>query len=187
MNATRLLTHPVAGVFAIALLTLAVAPDSNRSTVESSSERVSEINGVTLVDQHPFSGHVREHFANGQLKRDATYRDGKLHGRTRGWHENERPDYSRTYSAGLEAGTHEGWYENGSRRFEYHFSKGMSEGVAKQWYRNGKPYTLFHFANGQETGRQQMWDTEGKLRANYIIREGRRYGLPGSVGCRGES
>jgi len=181
-----MLTHPLTGIFALALLTVAVAPHSSRSTVESTSARVSETNGVVLVDQQPFSGHVLEHFANGELKRDATYHDGKLQGLTRGWHDNGRLDYARTYSAGLEEGTHEGWYENGSRRFEYHFSKGLSEGISKQWYRNGKPYTLFHFANGQETGQQQMWDTEGKLRANFVIRDGRRYGLPGSAGCRGE-
>ncbi|MEP6834116.1 MAG: hypothetical protein ABJB74_12010 [Gemmatimonas sp.] len=186
MNAPNLLTHPLTGVLALSLLAFAVVPKSNRAVVESTSSRLTEVNGVVLLNQQPFNGHVYEHFDGGVLKRDANYRDGKLNGVTRGWHENGQVDYARTYSAGLEEGTHKGWYENGGRRFEYHFRNGVSEGVSKQWYRNGKPYTLFHFTNGQEAGQQQMWDTEGKLRANYVIREGRRYGLPGSVGCRGE-
>lgn len=185
MNATNLLTHPLAGVLAVALLTAAVAPNLARTNVDSTSSRLSEINGVVLVDHRPLNGHVFEHFADGTVKRDASYRDGKLQGLTRGWHLNGQLDYSRTYFAGLEEGTHEGWYENGSRRFEYHFSRGVSEGVSKQWYSNGRPYTVFHFENGQEVGQQQMWDTDGKLRANYVVRNGRRYGLPGSVGCRG--
>ena len=186
MNATTLLTHPLTGALAIVLLTVALVPHSTVAAVENTSPRVSEVNGVVYVDRAPFTGRVREHFANKELKRDAIYRNGKLQGLARGWHDNGRLDYARTYSAGLEDGTHEGWYEDGSRRFEYHFTNGISEGVSKQWYRNGTPYTLFHFVNGQETGRQQMWDTAGKLRANYVIRDGRRYGLPGSVGCRGE-
>ncbi|MEO7997727.1 MAG: hypothetical protein ABI852_09790 [Gemmatimonadaceae bacterium] len=183
----QLLTHPATGLVTLAFLTVMIAPNATRITVESDSARLSFVNGVTLVDQHLLNGHVIERFADGTIKRDAAYRHGKLQGATRGWHMNGKPDYVRTYLDGIEEGTHEGWYDNGSRRFEYNFVHGVSQGVSKQWYSNGKPYTLFHFDNGQESGQQQMWDTDGKLRANYIIRDGRRYGLPGSLGCRGAS
>ena len=185
MSATSLFTHPKAAILALVLLTAAFAPRAALTEIESTDSHLSTINGVVMLGGHALNGHILEHHDNGGLKRDAEYRNGKLNGVARGWHENGRLDYVRRYVAGTEQGTHEGWYDNGSRRFEFHFNDGVSEGEAKQWYRNGKPYTLFHFVAGQESGQQQMWDADGNLRANYVIRDGRRYGLPGSVGCRG--
>jgi hypothetical protein len=32
-------------------------------------------------------------------------------------------------------------------------------------------------------GQQRMWWPDGTLRANYVVRDGRRYGLLGAKGC----
>ncbi|MEP6765074.1 MAG: hypothetical protein ABJB66_12215 [Gemmatimonadaceae bacterium] len=154
--------------------------------VEANSSVVSTVNGVTVIDHHRFTGHLLEHFASGQIKRDASYEHGVLSGITRGWYANGTLAYVREYSTGHADGKHRGWYASGKRKFIYNLRDGMSEGVEQQWYESGQPYTRFRYEHGQEQGQQQMWNADGALRANYVIKDGRRYGLPGSLGCRGE-
>ena len=45
------------------------------------------------------------------------------------------------------------------------------------------PYRDSHYAPGHEAGSQRMWYADGTLRANYVARDGRRYGLMGAKGC----
>ena len=128
---------------------------------------------------------VVERYASGQVKREASYRKGQLDGVVRGWFENGALEYERTYRAGREEGTHRGWYDTGARRFEYEYRAGVSEGEQRQWYPSGQPYTVFHHAQGHELGQQQMWNPDGSVRSNYVVRDGRRYGLLGAMGCTG--
>jgi antitoxin component YwqK of YwqJK toxin-antitoxin module len=83
-------------------------------------------------------------------------------------------------------GEHRGWYENGAVKFVYHYTRGVSEGVQRQWFPSGQPFTAFHHHAGHEVGQQEMWNADGTLRSNYVIRDGRRYGLLGAVGCTGQ-
>ena len=91
----------------------------------------------------------------------------------------------REYRRGLEHGVHRGWHENGAPRFVFHYINGIAEGVQEEWYFDGRRYTRFEYVAGHEEGRQQMWTDAGVLRANYVVEEGRRYGLMGTSGCKG--
>lgn len=95
--------------------------------------------------------------------------------------------YVRTYRDGKEEGMHRGWWPNGARKFEYHYHNGLAEGAQREWFDDGSPYTEFNYSKGHEAGLQRMWTSYGKLRANYIVKDGRRYGLIGAMGCRGDS
>ena len=53
----------------------------------------------------------------------------------------------------------------------------------EEWYRNGQKAKEFHFTNGKEEGSQKMWESNGKLRANFITKNGERYGLIGLKKC----
>src|SRR5439155_11394424 len=48
------------------------------------------------------------------------------------------------------------------------------------------PWTSFHHHEGHELGQQQMWNPDGTIRSNYVIKDGRRYGLVGAMGCSGK-
>lgn len=104
-----------------------------------------------------------EQYANGQIKRLAEYRGGRLDGAERGW------------------------YETGAPKFEYHFKNGLAEGIQRTWFPDGRPLTEFTYRAGHEAGHQQMWNADGTIRSNYVIRDGRRYGLLGAMGCTGRS
>lgn len=145
------------------------------------------VKGVVMKGDKAFSGHLTEQYPDTRPKRNALYRNGRLHGVARGWYANGQLEYERMYSSGRETGVHRGWYENGGKRFAYTFQDGVPNGVQQEWFENGRTYSLFHYAGGHEQGAQQMWNADGTLRANYVIRSGRRYGLPGSTGCLGKS
>jgi antitoxin component YwqK of YwqJK toxin-antitoxin module len=40
-----------------------------------------------------------------------------------------------------------------------------------------------NYKKGHEDGQQQWWYDNGKIKANYIIKNGRRYGLRGTKKC----
>jgi antitoxin component YwqK of YwqJK toxin-antitoxin module len=117
---------------------------------------------ASFVDARDEHHVVIERYANGQVKRDATYRGDALDGPVRGW------------------------YENGARKFELHYRNGVSEGDQREWYPTGQLYTQFNHHAGHETGQQRMWNADGTIRSNYVIKDGKRFGLLGAMGCTGK-
>jgi antitoxin component YwqK of YwqJK toxin-antitoxin module len=105
---------------------------------------------------------VVERYENGRLKREASYRGDKLDGVVRGW------------------------YDNGAPKFELHYRRGVSEGEQREWYPTGQLYTLFTHHTGHEAGQQRMWNSDGSIRSNYVIKDGKRFGLLGAMGCTGK-
>jgi antitoxin component YwqK of YwqJK toxin-antitoxin module len=51
------------------------------------------------------------------------------------------------------------------------------------WFPDGTLYKQFRYEHGHESGAQRMWYVDGSVRANYVVRDGRRYGLIGAKGC----
>jgi antitoxin component YwqK of YwqJK toxin-antitoxin module len=41
----------------------------------------------------------------------------------------------------------------------------------------------FNYKKGYENGSQRMWWSDGKIRANYVIKNGKKYGLLGYKIC----
>jgi antitoxin component YwqK of YwqJK toxin-antitoxin module len=103
----------------------------------------------------------------------------------REWYPDGRMRTERAYVRGVEDGVHRGWYADGAPMFERHYRRGLAQGLQREWYPDGTPYTEFTYVDGHENGRQRMWTEYGALRANYVVRAGRRFGLMGSTGCEG--
>jgi len=101
----------------------------------------------------------------------------------RTWYPNGQPRDERSYRGGLEHGNHRGWWEDGTPRFDATYVRGSREGTMWEWNRAGMLFHLGHYQRGTESGSQQMWNDDGSLRANYVVRDGRRYGYMGAVGC----
>lgn len=79
------------------------------------------------------------------------------------------------------------YWDNGKKRFEFVAINDAYEGELKEWDYNGKLFHLAHYINGQEEGVQKLWYENGKIRANYIVLNGRRFGLLGTKNCRNVS
>jgi antitoxin component YwqK of YwqJK toxin-antitoxin module len=115
------------------------------------------------------------------------YKDGLLSGLTRKWFTNGTVMELRNYKNGKKNGRQTVFWENGNKKFEFTALDDAPEGEMKEWNMEGDLIHLANYLNGQEEGTQQLWYDNGKIRANYVIRNGRRYGLLGTKNCRNVS
>jgi hypothetical protein len=130
-----------------------------------------------------YSGFVYTLYNAKDTMQIAGFLNGVEEGIQKKWHLNKQIASERFYRAGKKIGKHLGYWENGQPQFEFYFENGEYHGIAKEWYQNGQAYRSFHYEHGYEQGSQKMWWENGIIRANYVVKNGRRYGLIGLKLC----
>jgi antitoxin component YwqK of YwqJK toxin-antitoxin module len=90
----------------------------------------------------------------------------------------------RQYSAGRKNGLHTGYWDNGRKKFEFTIVDDYNEGNFKEWSPNGVLIKDFNYVHGMEAGSEKLWWNDGTIRANYVVKDGRKYGLIGLKLCR---
>lgn len=139
---------------------------------------------LLLLQHEKFSGFIYELAEN---KKDTLfyngYLNGLLHGLSKKWYSNNNVLEIRGYEKGKKQGKQISFWENGLKRFEFTANQNQYEGRMQEWDISGRLTHLSNYKNGQEFGEQKMWNTNGKIRSNYIIKNGRRYGLLGTKNC----
>ena len=142
---------------------------------------------ILFFEGKPYSGYVLEKYPSGQKAYQNGYFKGKLEGEHSKWFENGAKMEVRHYAENRKIGTHEGWYENGQKRYEYFIENDIPIKTHREWYSSGQLYSLFNYDNqGQPEGVQKIWFATGQVKANYVIKNGRRFGFLGAKGCMGE-
>ena len=130
-----------------------------------------------------YSGFVYTLYNAKDTMQIAGFLNGVEEGVQKKWYLNKQIASERFYRAGKKIGKHLGYWENGQPQFEFYFENGEYHGIAKEWYQNGQAYRSFHYEHGYEQGSQKMWWENGIIRANYVVKNGRRYGLIGLKIC----
>jgi antitoxin component YwqK of YwqJK toxin-antitoxin module len=141
-------------------------------------------NGSTLLNQQPFSGWQYSLFANGDTASLTPFLDGKESGIAKQWYSRYQLEQISFYEDGKRSGEHRGWWENGQLKFIHHYAHDLFDGNQKEWYPDGKPYKELNYSAGYEKGLQKIWRPDGRLHANYEVRNGRNYGLTGTMHCK---
>lgn len=131
-----------------------------------------------------FSGFLIKSFEDGAVESKAGYLKGKLEGESIQYYDNGQLREKRFYKQNRKTDTHLGYWPNGQTKFEYHFKTDMHVGELKEWYASGQAYRLLNYTEGKEDGSQKMWEPDGKIRANYVVKDGHRYGLIGLKNCK---
>lgn len=148
---------------------------------------LSERQGVLFFAQKPFSGFIIENYSHGKLASKNGYWSGKLEGRQEKWYPDGSKMEVRFYHDNRKIGKHTGWWENKQMKFEYFIENDIPIKTHREWYPNGQLFSLSNYNKaGQPEGEQKMWFETGQLKANYVIRGGRRFGFLGAKGCMGE-
>lgn len=146
--------------------------------------QLQNIGGVYKVNETPFSGIVYKLAEN---KKDtvavASFVNGLEDGEWRSYYSNSQMKEKRYFSKGKKVGVYEGWWANGKQRLLYHFKDGEYEGNCKDWTDKGLLISSMNYKSGHEDGLQQQFYETGKVKANYIMIDGRRYGLLGTKNC----
>lgn len=111
------------------------------------------------------------------------YNNGLEEGEWRRYHPNGVLMEQRFYSHGMKVGTMKTWWDNGQLQSLYRFVNGEYDGTCFEWSRGGVMTRKMHYKNGYEDGEQHQWYDDGSVRSNYIIQQGRRFGLLGTKNC----
>lgn len=154
------------------------------SLLNKSEQQVKMNNGLLFINNEAFTGTLFILFPN--TKDTAVienYLNGKEHGEWRKFHPSGKLKELRYFSNGQKAGMLTAWWENGNKQLQYFFAADEYEGTCKEWSETGFLNKVLHYKKGHEEGQQQWWYDNGKIKANYIIKEGRRYGLLGTKNC----
>ena len=137
-----------------------------------------------LYNNEPFSGYLFRLFNSSLDTLECIgYLEGKMNGISKKWHSPKQLAEFRVYRNGKKNGSQISYWPNGNKRFEFVAVDNKYEGKMEQWDSKGMLTQLGNYKDGHEFGEQKMWSANGKIRSNYIIKNGRRYGLLGTKNC----
>ncbi|HXB57929.1 MAG TPA: hypothetical protein VNU95_00080 [Candidatus Acidoferrales bacterium] len=103
----------------------------------------------------------RSYYPNGQLQWEGSFRNEKLTGLVKHWHDNGILSKECPYDEGLEHGICKQWDKSGNLLGEYHMDRGT--GTEKSWYENGQLERESDSVSGKLTGRFRCWMENGEL------------------------
>jgi len=131
-----------------------------------------------------FTGYRYALYPNNDTAVIFSYFNGVEEGTQKKWYNNHQPSEERFYINGKKEGIQQAWWPDGKQKFYFEASNDAYCGVFKEWYSSGQMSKDFNYVNGQEEGSEKMWWANGAIRANYVIRNGKKYGLSGLVICK---
>ena len=139
--------------------------------------------GLLYESDTLYSGRLEYYYEDGSISERWTYWQGALEQVAIGWYPGGQNKWMRYYEKGKKEGVHIRRYANGSLKSRACYKADYYEGEVKEWYPNGQLFRKFNYVDGQESGPQKMWKSDGRIKANYVVRNGRRYGLTGVKNC----
>jgi len=108
-----------------------------------------------------FTGLLVEDFTPEARKLEIEIRNGKAHGRSRGWFENGQIEVEETFVRGVSNGRRTRWYANGRKRAETDIVEGVVEGSHREWHDNGAIAVEMTLKNGLPDGITKTWHPSG--------------------------
>lgn len=130
-----------------------------------------------------YSGFICGLYEKGDSAFIYSYFNGVEEGWQRKWYDNGRLAEQRFYINGKKEGLHRGWWPDGKDKFYTELSDDQFDGAIREWNSSGLLIKSFHYTKGTEDGPQRLWWDNGKVRANFVTKKGRRYGLIGLKTC----
>ena len=130
-----------------------------------------------------FTGYRYSLYSNGDTAILQSYFNGVEEGFQRKWYAGKQLAEERFYINGKKEGRHRTWWPDGKQRMEFDAYSNEYNGEFREWYASGLLGKDFHYVNGQEEGSEKLWWDNGTIRANYVIRDGKKYGFIGLKLC----
>lgn len=130
-----------------------------------------------------FTGCCFSLYPNGDTMFIRLYFNGVEEGLQQEWFPGRQIAERRFYINGRKEGLHEGWWPNRKRKFFFSAYNNEYNGPFYEWYASGLLGKAFHYYAGREEGSQRLWWDNGTVRANYVVKKGKKYGLIGIKTC----
>jgi antitoxin component YwqK of YwqJK toxin-antitoxin module len=156
----------------------------NASVLLVSADKLKSVNGTIYYDDKLFTGTAYSLFPGSKDTAEiSSFNNGKEHGTWRRFYESGLKKAQREFNNGNKTGEYLTWWENGKQQLHYQFNNDEYEGVCREWNSEGLLVKEMNYKKGHEEGQQRWWYDNGKIKANYVISDGRRYGLLGTKNC----
>nr|WP_294893977.1 toxin-antitoxin system YwqK family antitoxin [uncultured Pedobacter sp.] len=160
------------------------APNGKKLSLNADSNNFQNRNGIIFLENTPYSGLVYTLYANSTDTAEIkSYLNGKEDGEWLKYYEDGKLKEKRFFKNGLKEGPYLAWWQNGKKQLQFNFVNDEYEGVCSQWNKDGRLIQQMTYKKGYEEGPQKMFYDNGKVRSNYIIKNGRRFGLLGTKNC----
>ena len=151
-------------------------------SVSATDSSLQFLNGVLYRSGQLFSGSVLQRNEEGKVNAQTSYYNGRQEGWSYTYFENGAMSEKRYYHLGEKDSVHKGWWQNGKPRFAYQFKAGKYDGYFREWYASSPKYKEVHYTNGKEDW-AKGWRENGKVYMNFVVKDGRRYGIENSNLC----
>ena len=130
-----------------------------------------KISPISAIDKN-FTGKQTEYYANGNLKYEVNYKNGKKDGLETFWYNSGAMYIQTNYINDLEDGTWNQWYESGQLKLDAQYKNGKEHGHFQSWFANGKKRSEANFFEGKKTGIETYWYDTGEKKSETVYEDG---------------
>jgi antitoxin component YwqK of YwqJK toxin-antitoxin module len=152
------------------------APESGvpARSVERTRAELDLRDGVLYApdSEEPFNGNLVEDYGREARKLEIEIRNGKAHGRSRGWYEDGTQEVEETFVDGVSNGLRTRWYPNGAKKSEATIVDGKITGRFVRWHDNGQMSAAVTMVDGQPHGLAEGWHPSGNPKSRVQLEHG---------------
>lgn len=132
---------------------------------------------IPLLEEPLKGTSERTYYANGQLKTECYYLDGKLHGPSSCYAEDGQPLAKSWFIHGLQQGKKKTYYANGALHSIQNFKDGKFHGPQEYFYPDGMTKSLLPYIDGLFHGFLYLYHPNGLLARTNHYEKGKRHGI----------
>lgn len=169
---------PEVRLLALAGLLLAATGDAPACPPGTSAAGEPPPGGPEAFCQRPdVSGRMRRHgpsrawYDTGEIRSEATWRDGVLDGPFVEYHRGGGRARQGQYRDGEKHGAWTAWFENGLREEEVEYDRGLRHGRFASWYPSGRHRAEGRFCRDVQCGRWTSWGDDGAELGSVVHEE----------------
>ena len=151
--------------------------------INRNDKRIHPSRDTVYFEGKLFSGFLFELNSGGDTMFVGSYFNGVEEGRHAKFYPDGTREEERFYINGGKDGPQRGWWPDGKSKFLFTCYDNEFEGKFEEWSDSGLLIKQFNYKKGYEEGPQKLWWSNGGVRANYVVKNGRKYGLIGLELC----
>jgi len=125
----------------------------------------------------PYTGRVMALWAVSKVRREAAYKQGKLHGPDVYYFINGKRESEKNWDNGVANGKFLLWFKDGKKRAVANYKDGKPDGNWIYWYEEGTKKTESQYITGVLNGLSAKWYRSGQPQYTRAYREGKNEGI----------